>query len=173
MPDLGRAASKTTVERLRGEVAPTATAIDGVDSAALVTGNIASSLDYSHRMSEITPIVIGFVLLLGFLLLLVTFRAPLLAASMMVLNLLSVGASYGVLTAVFQHTWAEHMLGFHSNGQIINWLPLFMFVVLFGLSMDYTVLVLERIREGRLRGLSPRDCVAQPKASRPSAGIGH
>ena len=79
----------------------------------------------------------------------------------MALNLLSVGAAYGILTAVFQHTWAESLLGFHSTGHIINWLPLFMFVVLFGLSMDYTMLVLERIREARLAGRSPREAAAE------------
>jgi len=116
-------------------------------------------------MSQVTPVVIGFVLLLGFLLLLLTFRAPLLAASMMLLSLLSVGAAYGILTAVFEHTWAEHLLGFHSTGRIINWLPLFMFVVLFGLSMDYTVLILERIREARLSGLTPRKAAAEGVAA--------
>jgi RND superfamily putative drug exporter len=131
----------------------------------LVTGDVASSVDYSHRMSEVTPLVIGFVLLLGFILLMLAFRAPLLAASMMLLNLMSIGAAYGILTAVFQHTWAEHLLGFHSTGWIINWLPLFMFVVLFGLSMDYTVLVLERIREARLRGLPPRAAAAEGVAA--------
>ncbi len=115
-------------------------------------------------MSQITPAVIAFVLLLGFLLLLTTFRSPWLAATVMALNLLSIGAAYGILTAVFQHTWAESPLGFHSSGQIINWLPLFMFVVLFGLSMDYTILVLERIREARMAGLGARE--AAPKGSR-------
>jgi RND superfamily putative drug exporter len=105
------------------------------------------------------------VLALGFLLLLVTFQAPLLAAAMMLLNLLSIGAAYGVLTIVFQHTWAEHLLGFHSTGHIINWLPLFLFVILFGLSMDYTVLVLERIREARLSGLGPRQASAEGVAA--------
>ncbi len=165
MPDVGRTASKAMVDRLRGDVADSATAIAGVSSAALVTGDVASSVDYSHRMSEVTPLVIGFVLLLGFVLLMLAFRAPLLAASMMLLNLLSVGAAYGILTAVFQHTWAEDLLGFHSTGWIINWLPLFMFVVLFGLSMDYTVLVLERIREARLRGLAPRAAAAEGVAA--------
>jgi uncharacterized membrane protein YdfJ with MMPL/SSD domain len=165
MPDVSSATANTTVGRLRGDVADGATAVAGVSSPALVTGSVASSLDYSHRMSEVTPVVIGFVLLLGFLLLLLTFRAPLLAASVMLLNLLSVGAAYGILTAVFQHTWAEHLLGFHSTGRIINWLPLFMFVVLFGLSMDYTVLVLERIREARLSGLTPRKAAAEGVAT--------
>jgi RND superfamily putative drug exporter len=165
MPDQGAEAAKATVERLRDQIARSATTIPGVTGAAMVTGDAASSLDYSHRMTVATPEVIGFVLVLGFLLLLVTFRAPLLAAAVMGLNLLSVVASYGILTLVFQHTWAEHLLGFHSSGHVIDWLPLFMFVILFGLSMDYTVLVLERIREGRLAGLSPREAAAEGVAA--------
>ena len=77
------------------------------------------------------------------------------------LNLLSVGAAYGVLAAVFQHHWAEGLLGFTSNGAIVDWLPLFAFVILFGLSMDYTVLVLERIREARRAGRSARAAAAE------------
>jgi len=161
MPQQSLSAQKAIVTTLRHDVAPTASQIDGVHSAALVTGNAASDLDYSARMKLVTPIVIAMVLLLGFVLLTITFRAPLLAAAMMGLSLLSVGAAYGVLIAVFQHTWAESWLGFHATGHITNWLPLFMFVVLFGLSMDYTVLVLERIREARARGLSPRDAAAE------------
>lgn len=160
VPDVGLDDASKTIHRLREEVAPTATKVDGATSPALVTGAAASTMDYSHRMSVATPEVIGFVLLLGFLLLLLTFRSLLLAAAVMGLNLLSVGAAYGILTMVFQHSWAEGLLNFHSTGHIINWLPLFMFVVLFGLSMDYTVLVLERIREARLAGLSPRDAAA-------------
>ena len=161
MPDRGESAAKTTVRRLRAQVAPTARQVPGVRDAALVSGDAASGLDYSSRMATATPEVIAFVLALGFLLLLFTFRAPLLAAAMMLLNLLSIGAAYGVLVAVFQHTWAEHLLGFESTGHIINWLPLFLFVVLFGLSMDYTVLVLERIREARLAGRTPRQAAAE------------
>ncbi len=161
MPDQSLDEASDTITQLRTDVAPEATKIDGVTSSALVTGDAASTMDYSDRMSVATPEVIGFVLLLGFLLLLLTFRSPLLAAAVMGLNLLSVGAAYGVLTLVFQHSWAEGLLHFHSTGHIINWLPLFMFVVLFGLSMDYTVLVLERIREARLAGLSPRAAAAE------------
>ena len=76
-----------------------------------------------------------------------------------VLNLLSVAASYGVLVLVFQHHWAEGLLGFHSTGTIISWLPLFLFVVLFGLSMDYHVFILSRVREGIDNGLSNDDAV--------------
>jgi uncharacterized membrane protein YdfJ with MMPL/SSD domain len=165
MPDRGVTAGTDTVHRLRDQVAPTATTVPGASSPALVTGDAASSADYSHRMAIATPLVIGFVLVLGFLLLLLTFRAPLLAAGVMGLNLLSIGASYGILVSVFQHTWAERLIGFHSSGHIINWLPLFMFVILFGLSMDYTVLVLERIREGREAGLSPRRAAADGVAA--------
>jgi RND superfamily putative drug exporter len=165
MPELSHSAAGATVTRLRTEVAPTTHLVPGATSNALVTGNAASNLDYTARMASATPEVIAFVLALGFLLLLFTFRAPLLAASVMALNLLSIGAAYGILTAIFQHTWAEHLLGFHSTGHIIDWLPLFMFVVLFGLSTDYTILVLERIREARLTGLAPRQAAAEGVAA--------
>ena len=92
--------------------------------------------------------MIGFVLVLAFLILLVTFRSIVIPLKAIVLNLLSVGASYGVLVLVFQHHWAEGLLGFHSNGSIVSWLPVFLFVVLFGLSMDYHVFILSRVREG-------------------------
>lgn len=147
MPERSIGAAEQLVKQLRTNVAPTATRVPGAHGTALVTGSAADSLDYSSRMKTATPEVIAFVLALGFLLLVASFRAPLLAAAMMALNLLSIGAAYGALVAIFQHTWAEQLLNFHSTGTIVDWLPLFMFVVLFGLSMDYTVLVLERIRE--------------------------
>ena len=75
------------------------------------------------------------------------------------MNLLSAGAAFGVLVLVFQHTWAEGLLGFHSTGAVINWIPLFTFAVLFGLSMDYHVFVLAQIREAAASGLSTRDAV--------------
>ena len=160
MPDRGVTAGTATVGTLRSQIAPAALTVPGANGPALVAGDAASSADYSHRMAVTTPLVIGFVLLLGFLLLLLTFRAPWLASGVMALNLLSIGAAYGIVTTVFQHTWAEHLIGFHSSGHIINWLPLFMFVILFGLSMDYTVLVLERIREARVAGIAPRRAAA-------------
>ncbi|HTX30106.1 MAG TPA: MMPL family transporter [Solirubrobacteraceae bacterium] len=146
MPDQGLDRAKQVVTELRATVARSA--------QALVTGDAASSLDFANRMATATPIVIGFVMGLAFLLLLAAFGSPALAATVVALNLLSVGAAYGVLVAVFQHHWAEGVLSFQSNGAIVSWLPLFAFVVLFGLSMDYTVLVLERIREARRSGLS-------------------
>jgi RND superfamily putative drug exporter len=165
MPDRGERQAKATVALLRADMAPEASRISGVRGPALVTGDAASNLDYSNRMSRTTPEVIAFVLALGFLLLLLTFRAPLLAASVMLLNLLSIGAAYGLLVVVFQHTWAQNLLNFTSNGHIVDWLPLFMFVVLFGLSMDYTILVLERIREARVLGLPPRQAAAEGVAA--------
>src|SRR5207245_53659 len=105
------------------------------------------------------PYVIAFVLVLAFLLLLVAFRSIVIPLKAIVLNLLSVGASYGVLVLVFQHHWAEPILGFTSNGSIISWLPLFLFVVLFGLSMDYHVFILSRVREGVDAGMATDEAV--------------
>jgi uncharacterized membrane protein YdfJ with MMPL/SSD domain len=96
--------------------------------------------------------VFGFVLLLAFVLLLVWFRSIVIAAKAIVLNLLSVGASYGVLVWIFQEGHLQGLLGFHSTHAITSWLPIFMFVLLFGLPMDYHVFILNRIREGLLAG---------------------
>ncbi len=126
-----------------------------------MTGDAAQSADFSDQMKTATPIVIGFVMALAFALLLWAFRSPKLAATVIGLNLLSVGAAFGLMAAVFQHEWAEGLLGFESSGTIVSWLPLFSFVVLFGLSMDYTVLVLERIQESRRAGRSPAAAAAE------------
>jgi putative drug exporter of the RND superfamily len=100
------------------------------------------------------------VLVFAFALLLVTFRSVVIAAKAIVLNLLSVGAAYGLLVAIFQWGWGESLLGFQSNGGIASWLPIFMFVILFGLSMDYHVFILSRIREAYDRGMKTEDAVA-------------
>jgi uncharacterized membrane protein YdfJ with MMPL/SSD domain len=152
---VGAGAQRDAVERLRERVAPTA------PGEALVTGEAARSADFAARMRSAIPVVIGFVLVLAFGLLWWAFRSPRLAATVVGLNLLSVGAAFGVLVAVFQNTWAEGLLGFESTGTIVSWLPLFSFVVLFGLSMDYTVLVLERIREARRAGRTPAQAAAE------------
>jgi uncharacterized membrane protein YdfJ with MMPL/SSD domain len=164
MPDRGESAAEDTVAALRDRVAPTAAQVTP-GAKALVTGEAARDADFTERLKDRTPIVIGFVLALALVLLVLAFRSVPLAAAVVGLNLLSVGAAYGVLVAVFQHSWAEDALNFTSNGSIVNWLPLFSFVILFGLSMDYTVLVLERIREGRRAGLSPRDAAAEGVAA--------
>src|SRR5918996_4159947 len=97
----------------------------------------AVSEDFRALMAERMPLVIGFVLVLAFALLLAAFRSLVIAAKAVLLNLLSVGAAYGLIVAVFQWGWGESLLGFESTGAIVSGLPLFLFVVLFGLSMDY------------------------------------
>ena len=115
------------------------------------------------------PKVFGFVLLFAFGLLLVSFRSIVIALKAIVLNLLSVAAAYGLLVAIFQWGWGESLLDFKSNGGIANWLPMFMFVILFGLSMDYHVFILSRIREAYDRGLSTDDAISHGIKS--SAGV--
>src|SRR4030095_11078191 len=114
---------------LRGNLVPNA--LDGVSGVEYaVTGEIAGTTDYSNHVREKLPIVVGFVLLMTFLVMAVTFRLLVVAATAIVLNLLSVAAAYGVVVLVFQHTWAESLLGFRSNHGIISWLPVVLFVVL-------------------------------------------
>jgi hypothetical protein len=103
--------------------------------------------------------VFGFVLIFAFGLLLVSFRSIVIALKAILLNLLSVAAAFGVLVAVFQWGWGESLLGFQSNGGIAFWLPIFLFVILFGLSMDYHVFILSRIREAYDRGMTTSDAV--------------
>ena len=115
------------------------------------------------------PYVFGFVLLSAFLLLLFTFRSIVVPIKAIVLNLLSVGAAYGALVLVFQHGWFKSLLGFEYTGPIVAWLPLFLFVVLFGLSMDYHVFILTRVREAVDRGMSTPDAVRS--ATKSTAGV--
>jgi uncharacterized membrane protein YdfJ with MMPL/SSD domain len=150
--------SRHAISVLRNELIPqTIGRIPGVETA--VTGSVAEDVDFTHQLKHGLPYVIVFVLLLAFLLLLVAFRSIVVPLKAIVLNLLSVGAAYGVLVLVFQHHWAESILGFTSNGAIISWLPLFLFVVLFGLSMDYHVFILSRVREDVDNGMSTDDAV--------------
>jgi uncharacterized membrane protein YdfJ with MMPL/SSD domain len=125
-----------------------------------VTGPTAGSYDWNQMMKRAVPVVFGFVLTFAFLLLLVSFRSIVIAAKAVVLNLLSVAAAYGVVVAVFQWGWGEHLLGFKSSGAITPWLPMFMFVLLFGLSMDYHVFILSRIRETFDRGMATEDAIS-------------
>jgi putative drug exporter of the RND superfamily len=113
--------------------------------------------------------VFAFVLTFAFLLLLVSFRSLVIAAKAIALNLLSVAAAYGVLVAVFQDGLGQGLLGFRSNGGVAYWLPIFLFVILFGLSMDYHVFIVSRIREAFDRGLRTEDAVAQGITS--TAGV--
>ena len=136
--------------------------VGGVPGAEVaVGGGTAASVDFSGVLGARLPWVIAFVLALTFVLVMVTFRSVVVAATAIVLNLLSVGAAYGLLVLVFQGTWAEGLLDFRSNGAIVAWLPMFLFVVLFGLSMDYHVFVVSRIRELALRGVPTTEAVRQ------------
>jgi uncharacterized membrane protein YdfJ with MMPL/SSD domain len=129
------------------------------DTETAVTGVTGGTYDFNQQMKNRMPYVFAFVLGLAFVLLLLTFRSIVIPIKAVILNLLSVGAAYGILVAVFQHTWAEGILGFQSNHSIASWLPLFMFVVLFGLSMDYHVFILSRVKELHDAGASTEDAV--------------
>ena len=151
--------SEAALASLRDNVLPdTIERVAGVQ--ADVTGMTAGSKDFNDSLKSHLPIVFAFVLGLAFLLLLVTFRSIVVPAKAIVLNLLSVGASYGVLKLVFQDGHGESLLGFESIGGITAWLPLFLFVILFGLSMDYHVFIISRIREAVDRGMTTDEAVS-------------
>jgi uncharacterized membrane protein YdfJ with MMPL/SSD domain len=163
VPLAGNGTEKTSIaglNALRNDVLPqTLGHVGGVEYA--VTGGTANSEDFNAAQTDSVPKVFGFVLLFAFGLLLYSFRSVVIAIKAILLNLLSVAAAYGVLVAVFQWGWGESLIGFQSNGGIANWLPMFMFVILFGLSMDYHVFILSRIREGYDRGLSTDNAITQ------------
>ena len=153
------ATSRAALATLRDDLLPgTFDQVGGVEYA--VTGTTAANQDWSSKMKQTAPLVFGFVLLFAFGLLLVSFRSIVIAVKAILLNLLSVGAAYGILVAVFQWGWGESLLGFESNGGITPWLPMFLFVILFGLSMDYHVFILSRIREAYDRGLDTEAAIA-------------
>jgi RND superfamily putative drug exporter len=124
-----------------------------------VTGETAGDVDFTADMHSHIPIVFAFVLGLAFLLLLLTFRSIVIPIKAIAMNLLSVGAAYGVLVWIFQEGHLQGLLGFHSDGGIVTWLPLFLFSILFGLSMDYHVFILSRIKELVDRGMSTEEAV--------------
>ena len=153
------AKSQAALATLREDLLPsTLGEVEGVEYA--VTGTTALDKDWEAKMATTAPLVFGFVLLFAFLIMLVSFRSIVVALKAILLNLLSVGAAYGILVAVFQWGWGENLLNFESNGGITPWLPMFLFVILFGLSMDYHVFVLSRVREAYDRGLSNDEAVA-------------
>ncbi len=152
------AMSFAALRTLRSDVIPAALGkLNGAEYA--VTGETAGNADFRSAMLSRAPIVFAFVLGLAFLLLLVTFRSIVIPLEAIALNLLSVGAAYGVLVWVFQDGHLQGLLGFHSNGAVLTWLPLFLFTVLFGLSMDYHVFIISRIRELVDRGASTEEAV--------------
>jgi RND superfamily putative drug exporter len=151
--------SNAALDQLRDEIIPsTIGAVPGV--TADVTGFTASSRDFNDATKSHLPLVFAFVLTAAFLLLLFTFRSIVIPIKAIILNLLSVGAAYGVIVWIFQDGHFQSFLGFHSSGAIISWMPLFLFVVLFGLSMDYHVFILTRIRESYDRGMSTDEAVS-------------
>ncbi|MFA3876157.1 MMPL family transporter [Streptomyces sp. MMCC 100] len=147
-----------SLDKLRHDVRPaTLGRVDGVE--APITGQVAGNKDFNDQLVGSVLPVFAFVVVFAFLLMLLSFRSLTVAITSIVLNLLSVGAAYGILVAVFQHGWGASLVGAEGVGAIVTWLPLFLFVILFGLSMDYHVFVVSRIREARLRGRSTRDAI--------------
>jgi RND superfamily putative drug exporter len=160
--------SDRALATLRQRVIPS-TVATAPGTHAYVFGTTAGSRDFTDTMKAHLPLVFAFVLGLAFLLLLITFRSLAIPTLTIVLNLLSVGAAYGLLTLIFQDGHLRGALGGQDIGGIIDWLPLFLFVVLFGLSMDYHVLILSRIREAHENGRRTGDAVAEGIKS--TAGI--
>ena len=151
--------STRALQRLRDHVIPAT--IGKVPGATVnTTGWAAQTLDQNNSMKSHAPLVFAWVLGLAFLLLLVTFRSIVIPITAIALNLLSVGAAYGVLVLIFQQGHLQSLLGFTSIGGVTSWLPLFLFVILFGLSMDYHVLILSRIREHYDQGASTEEAIA-------------
>ncbi len=161
-------AASRTLTTLRETLLPrTIGRLDGVGYA--VAGRTAEAYDFTAQVLARAPYVFGFILLLAFALLLVVFRSVAVPAVSILLNLLSVGAAYGVLTLVFQDGFLAPLLGFTPYGGVLGWLPMFLFVLLFGLSTDYHVFILSRIRERRLAGGSAREAIVEGTAR--SSGV--
>jgi RND superfamily putative drug exporter len=155
------AAAYKALNVLRREVIPPVLATLPAGTQAAVTGDTAGSYDFNQTMKHRVWYVFAFVLGLAFLLLLLTFRSIVIPIKAILLNLLSVGAAYGVLVWIFQEGHLQGLLGFHSNGGVVTWLPLFLFTVLFGLSMDYHVFILSRVKELVDQGVPTDEAVAR------------
>ncbi|AKJ09950.1 membrane protein [Streptomyces incarnatus] len=154
--DMDRAVK--SLDKLRDEVRPaTLGKVSGVQ--APITGQVAGNHDFNDQLLGSVVPVFAFVIVFAFLLMLLSFRSLTVAITSIVLNLLSVGAAYGILVAVFQHGWGASLVGAEGVGAIVTWLPLFLFVILFGLSMDYHVFVVSRIREARMNGRTTKDAI--------------
>lgn len=168
--DESDARATAAIERLRSDLVPAALgALDGPEVRWAVGGWAADSLDYSDKQSSRMPLLLGFVLLLTMVMMVLAFRSIVLGLVSTVLNLASVGVAFGILSLVFQHGWGESLLGFTSPGFVIIWIPVFVLVVLVGLSMDYHVFVLSRVRELIDSGRPVRDAVHRGIAD--SAGV--
>ncbi len=160
--------SNDALATLRTDLLPaTIGAVPGTTYA--VTGDTASSFDWNTKMKSSAPKVFLFVLAFAFILLLVSFRSLIIPIKAIIMNLLSVAAAYGLLVAVFQWGWGSSVLDFQENGGIASWLPMFLFVILFGLSMDYHVFILSRVREYFDRGMDTEQAVSA--GIRSTAGV--
>ena len=155
------ATSYHALNTLRHDVIPPVLASLPAGTEAAVTGDTAGSYDFNQTMKDRFVYVFAFVLGLAFLLLLLTFRSIVIPLKAILLNLLSVGAAYGFLVWIFQDGHLQGLLGFHSNGAIVTWLPLFLFTVLFGLSMDYHVFILSRVKELVDQGVPTDEAVSR------------
>jgi uncharacterized membrane protein YdfJ with MMPL/SSD domain len=157
--DSGDPEAIDAVNHLRDDLVPAA--FEDSPAEALVTGNTAFNIDFKDNIIFRTPFVFAMVLGLAFIILLVMFRSIVIPIKAIILNLLSVGAAYGVLVLVFQEGWLlEGILDFEATGIIESWLPLFLFAILFGLSMDYHMFVLSRVKEAYERGMSNEESVS-------------
>lgn len=152
-------ASVAALLRLENQALPATIGHAGARFA--VTGSTASNYDQISMLHSRSPLVFGVIALLAFLLLMAAFRSVTIPVISIGLNLLSVGAAYGVVTLIFQDGWLQGLIGFTSYGAVVPWVPLFTFVLLFGLSMDYHVFIVSRIRELRLAGASTPDAVVE------------
>jgi uncharacterized membrane protein YdfJ with MMPL/SSD domain len=152
-------ASNEALDTLRDDLVP-ATVGALPNATTGVGGNTAISRDFRQQFKQRTPLVFAFVFALTFILLLLAFRSLVIAVKAIMLNALSVAAAYGILVLVFQDGFGRGLVGATNSGGIESFLPIFLFVILFGLSMDYHVFIISRIREGRDQGLSTDDAVA-------------
>ncbi|MFE3151463.1 MMPL family transporter [Streptomyces sp. NPDC059218] len=148
---------RASLSELRDKRLPAA--FDTTGAQVYVTGETAGSVDFNEQLKRGIVPVFAFITAVTFLLMLFCFRSYVIAVTSIVLNLLSVAAAYGVMVAVFQHGWGASLIGSEGVGAIESWMPLFVLVVLFGLSMDYHVFVVSRIREARDRGLTTRAAI--------------
>ncbi len=154
------AKSNAALDTLRHRLIP-ATIGAAPGAHAWVSGQTAASEDFNASVGAHLPYVIGFVLGLAFVLLLITFRSIVIPIKTIILNLLSVGAAYGIVTLIFQDGYGRSLLGATDVSGVVDWLPVFLFVVLFGLSMDYHVLILSRVKENHEGGMTTRTAVAE------------
>ncbi|MEV0323877.1 MMPL family transporter [Streptomyces sp. NPDC050658] len=156
--------AEDSLRHLRDDYLPaTVDRLPGVETA--VTGEVPRGMDYVEHQNQKLPLVLGFLLLMTFAMTVYAFRSVVLGLLGIVLNLLSAASALGLLVLVFQGQWAEELLSFVSLGGISSRVPLFLFVILFGLSMDYQVFVVSRIREAALNGVPTRQAVLQGIAS--------